>query len=96
MDSLDINSRFINIPLEEIIGTGTSDLFKSNDIVDGLKKSEFKNVHSLATKELYYIYDNNMLYTETEGVTVEFAIESSLANAFLAYYEQIWLHSCPF
>ena len=96
MDSLDINSRFINIPLEETIGTGTSDLFKSNGIVDGLKKSEFKDVHSLTTKELYYIYDNNMLYKETEGATVEFVIESSLANAFLAYHEQNWLDSCPF
>ena len=96
MDSLDINSRFINIPLEETIGTGTSDLFKSNGIADGLKKSEFKDVHSLTTKELYYIYDNNMLYKETEGATVEFVIESSLANAFLAYHEQNWLDSCPF
>ena len=52
MGSLDIDSLFNNIPLEVTIEICTNNLFKNNDIVHGLKNSEFKDVLSLATKEL--------------------------------------------
>ena len=52
MGSLDIDSLFNNIPLEVTIEICTNNLFKNNDIVHGLKISEFKDVLSLATKEL--------------------------------------------
>ena len=51
MGSLDIDSFFTNIPLEETIEICTNNLFRNNDIVHGLKKSEFKELLSLATKE---------------------------------------------
>ena len=38
MGSVDIDSLYTNIPLEEIIEIPTNNLFKNSNIVDGLKK----------------------------------------------------------
>ena len=61
MGSLDIDSLFTNIPLEETIEICTNNFFKSKGISHGFKKSEFKDLLSLATKESYFIF-NNILY----------------------------------
>ena len=63
MGSLDIDSLFTDIHLGETIFT---DLFKSKDIVYGLRKSEFKDL-PLATKESYFIF-NKILYKQIDGV----------------------------
>ena len=51
LGSLDIDSVFANIALEETIMICTKNIFKDNGIVRGLKNSEFKYILSLATKE---------------------------------------------
>ena len=58
MGSLDIDSLFTNIPLEETIEICTNNLFRNEYIVHGSKKSEFKDLLSLATKESYFIFIN--------------------------------------
>ena len=55
---LDIDSLFTNIPLEKSIEIYTNKLFKSNGIVLGLKKSEFKDLLFLAGKQPYFIFEN--------------------------------------
>ena len=92
MGSLDIDSLFTNIPLEETIEICTNNLFKNKDIVHGLKKSEFKDLLSLATKESYFIF-NNILYKQIDGVAMESPLGPSLTNVFLAQDEQNWLDS---
>ena len=42
MESLDIDSLFTNLPLEEIIYICTNNLFKNSGIVHGLKKVNLK------------------------------------------------------
>ena len=66
MGSPDIDSLFTDIPLEETIETCTNNLFKNSDIVHGLKKSEFKDLLSLATKESYFILNNKLYKKLTE------------------------------
>ena len=51
MGSLDVDSLFPNIPLEEIIEICTNELFKESETVEGLSKTEFKELLSLATKD---------------------------------------------
>ena len=65
MGSLDFDSLITSISPEKTIEICTNNLFKNNDIVHGLKKSEFKDLLSLATKELYFIF-NNVLHKLTE------------------------------
>ena len=81
MGSLDIDSLFTNITLEETIEISTNNLFKNSDIVHSLKKSEFKEILSLATKEWYFIF-NNILYKQIDGVAIGSPLGSSLANSF--------------
>ena len=56
--------------------------------------SEFKDLLSLATKELYFIF-NNILYKQTDAVAMGSPLGPSLANAFLPHHEQNQLDSCP-
>ena len=58
------------------------------------KKSEFKYLLFLVTKDSYFIF-NNILYKQIEGVAMGSRLGPSLANTFLAHREQNWLNSCP-
>ena len=57
MGSIDIDSLFTNILLGEIIEICTNELLKNSSIVDGLKKCKFDDLLSLATKELYCLFN---------------------------------------
>ena len=94
MGSLDINSLFTNIPLEETTEIRTNNLFKNNEILHGLKESEFKDLLSLAIIESYFVL-NNILYKQIVGVAMGSSLRPSLINAFLAHHEQNWLDSFP-
>ena len=52
MGSLDVDSLFTNIPLEETINICTNLLYDNEDVIEGVNKSEFKNLLSLATRLL--------------------------------------------
>ena len=86
MGSLDVDSLFTNIPLEEIINICTSLLYN--------KKCEFKNLLSLATQESYFIF-NDVLYKQKDGVTMGSPLGPTMANIFLSFYEIKWLEQCP-
>ena len=92
MGSLDVDSLFTNIPLEETIEICTHELFKK--IVEGLSKTEFKELLSLATKDSHFIFDGT-LYKQIDGPATGFALGPTLANAFLVYHEKNWLEHCP-
>ena len=81
MGSLDVDSLFTNIPLEEAIEICTNELFKESETVEGLSKTEFKELLSLATKDSHFIFDG-ALYKQIDGV----AMGPTLANAFLVQW----------
>ena len=60
MTSLDVDSLFTNIPLEETIEISTNELFKEPETVKGVSKTEFKELLSLATKESHFIFDGTI------------------------------------
>ena len=66
MGSLDVDSLFTNIPLEETINICTNLLYNNEDVIEGINKSEFKNLLSLATQESYFIF-NDVLYKQKRG-----------------------------
>ena len=76
IDSLGIESLFTKIFLEE----NNSKALKNN-IVLGFAKSEFKELLLLATKELYFVF-NNILCKQIDGVAMVSPLGSSLANHF--------------
>ena len=69
MGSLDVDSLFTNIPSEETIEICTNELFKESETVEGLSKTEFKELLSLATKDSHFIFDGT-LYKQIDGVAM--------------------------
>ena len=93
MGSLEVDSLFTNIPLDETIDICINQLFENTDTVEGFTKSELKQLLCLATKESYFIF-NGLLYKQTDGVAMGSPLGPSLVNAFLSYHEKNWLNSC--
>ena len=94
MGSLDVDSLFTNIPLEETINICTNLLYDNEDVIEGINKSEFKNLLSLATQESYFIF-NDVLYKQKDGVAMGSPLGPTMANVFLSFYEVKWLEQCP-
>ena len=94
MGSLDLDSLFTNIPLEGTIEICTNELFKEFETVEGLSKTEFKELLSLATKDSHFIFDGT-LYKQIDGVAMGPSLGPTLANAFLVYPKENWLEHCP-
>ena len=88
MGSLDVDSLFTNIPLEETIHICTESIYDQNDSVKSLNKSEFKELLSLPTKESYFIF-NEFLYKKIDGVAMGSTLGPTLAIAFLCFYDKV-------
>ena len=56
------------------------------DVIEGINKSEFKNVLLLGTQESYFIF-NVVPYKQKDGVTMGSPLGPTIANAFLSFYE---------
>ena len=93
MGSLDVDSLFTNIPLEETINICTNLLYNNEDVIEGINKSEFKNLLSLATQESYFIF-NHVLYKQQDGLAMGSPLGPTMANVLL-FYEIKWLEQCP-
>ena len=85
MGSLDIDSLFTNIPLDESIDIFVNHLFENTDTVEGFTKTELKQLLYLATKESYFIL-NGLLYNQIDGVAMRSPLGPSLAKVFLSYH----------
>ena len=72
----------------------TNELFKKSETVEGLSKTEFKELLPLANKNLHFIVDGTF-YKQIDGVGMGSPLGPTLANAFLVYHEKNWLEHCP-
>ena len=62
-----------NSPLEETINICTESIYDQNNRAEGLNKSEFKKLLPLATKDLYFIFDDFFVQTSrwcSYGITI--------------------------
>ena len=69
-------------------------LYNNEDVIEGISKSEFKNLLSLATQELCFIF-NDVLYKQKDAVAMGLPLKPTMANIFLSFYEVKWLEQCP-
>ena len=60
MGSLDVDSLFTNIALEETIEICSNELFKETATVKGLSKTEFTELLSQTTKDSDVIFDGTL------------------------------------
>ena len=94
MSSLDVDSLFTNIPLDETIDICVNQLFENTDTVEGFTKLELKQLLRLATKESYFLF-NGLLYKQNDGVAMGSPLGPSLANPFLSYHEEKLVKQLP-
>lgn len=93
MGSFDVDSLFNNIPLVETINNCVNQLFENTDTIEGLTKSEIKQLLCNATKESYLLF-NSLLYKQRDVVAMDLPLGPAFANAFLSNHEKSWLNSC--
>ena len=86
MGSLDVDSLFTNIPLEETIDICANTFFENMEKIEVLSKTEFKELLPLATKESYFIF-NRKLYEQVDGVVMGSPLGPTLTNVFLVHFE---------
>ena len=96
MASLDVDSLFTNIPLDETINICINELFKDDKTkkINGLSKNQIKELLKLATKQSFFIFNDNY-YIQKDGVAMGNPLGPTLANAFLSFHEKTWLQNCP-
>ena len=66
---LDVDFLFTNIPLKETIEIYTNELLNESETLEGLNKTEFKELLSLATKDSHFIFDETF-YKQIDGVAL--------------------------
>ena len=69
MASLDVDSLFTNVPLEETIHICVNELFKSNSSIHGLNKKQITEMLSLTTEKSVFLFDT-AFYTQVDSVAI--------------------------
>ena len=62
MGSLDVDSLFTNIPFRETISICINSLYNKVDLIEGINKSEFENLLSLATQESIFFTNKRTVW----------------------------------
>ena len=94
MASLDIESLFTNISLNEVIDICIDNLFCDTNTIQNLDRNDMRELLNLAAYESFFIFDQ-VMYRQIDGVAVGSPLGPILANAFLCHFEKQWLSECP-
>ena len=94
MASLDVDSLFTNIPLNETIDICIDSLYKDDENTPKVPKDVFRNLLTVATKESLFMF-NNKFYKQIDGVAMGSPLGPALANIFMCNFENKWLKDCP-
>ena len=94
MASLDVESLFTNIPLNEVIDICIDDLFYDTNTTHNVDRNDMRELLTLAAYESFFIFDQ-VMYRQIDGVSMVSPLGPILANAFLCHFEKQWLSECP-
>ena len=94
MASLDVESLFTNTPLKETIKICCDLLYENQELLCNISKNQFNKLLRAALNNNFFLFDG-IVYKQVDGVAMGSPLCPTLANAFLAHYEQIWFNDCP-
>ena len=92
--SLDVDSLFTNIPLDETINICFDNLYNDNEKTSNIPQHDFRSLLNIATKESFILF-NNKYYKQVDGVAMGSPLGSTLANIYMCSFEIMWLRDCP-
>ena len=87
MASLDVDSLFTKIPLDETIDICIDSLCKDDENTPKIPKDVFRNLLNLATKQPFFTFN----YKFYDGVAMGSPLGPALANIFLYSFKNKWL-----
>ena len=93
MASLDVDSLFTNVPLDETIEICVNELFNSSQMVSGVNKQQFLEMLSLITKQNFTLSDQKY-YNQIDGVPMVSPLVPTLVKMFLCHHETAMLKNC--
>ena len=93
MTSLDVDTLFTNIPLNETIDICIDNLRSGNKNPSDTLEHDCRNLLNVATKESFFTF-NNKYYKQVDGVATRFPLNQALANIFICSFESKWLWDC--
>ena len=86
MASLDNDSLFTNIPLDETINIYVDNLCNDSKNPPNISKHDFYNLLNIATKESFFRF-NNKYYKQVDGVAMGSQLGPALASIFMCSFE---------
>ena len=94
MASLDVESLFTNIPLEETTSVCCDSLFSNNAKVNNINMIDFEKLLRTALQNNFFSFERK-IDKQIDGDAMESPLGPTLANTFLCFHEQIWLNKSP-
>ena len=88
MASLDVESLFTNIPLQETIDLCVELLFNYKPNIDGFNITGFYELLTVTMSESLVLFEGEY-YKQIDGVAMSSPLGPIFANIFLSYQEQI-------
>ena len=95
MASLDNDSLFTNVPLDETINICIDSLYKDDENSPKIRKDVFRNLLTVATEESFFMF-NNKFYKQIDGVAMGSPLGRAIANISMCSFENKWLKDCLF
>ena len=95
MVSLDIESLFTNIPVEETINIILNKIFIEPDFLfHNFTRTDFKQLLELAVQDTAFIFDG-VAFKQAEGMAMGSPLGPTFANIFMNSLEESLLDDCP-
>ena len=94
MASLDVDSLFTNIRLDETIDICIDSLHNDNENTTKIPKDVFCNLLNVATKESFLMF-KKIFYKQIDGVAMRSRLGPALANMFMYSFGNKWPKDCP-
>ena len=91
MVSLDVESLFTNIPLEECIDLAVNYISKGNPDLT-LSEPELRSLFTIATAQTHFLF-NGSFYDQIDGVAMGSPLAPVLANLYMGHHEKLWLEN---
>ena len=86
MTSLDVDSLFTNIPLEETTDICIDCLYQDDENSPVIPEDVFRNFLTVAIKKSFFMF-NNKFYKQIDGVPMWSPLGSALANIFMCSFK---------
>ena len=86
MASLDIESLFTNIPLEETISVCCDSLFSNDAKVNNINRTDFEKLSRAALQDNFFNFEGKS-FKQIDGVAMVSPLGPTLTNAFFCFHE---------